>query len=268
MFKSVMMSWDGKVWEALLDMPCPLPLSAQASSTAFLFFKKKNQPAKLSYIKAFAHATLCLEFRPSLPTTESFSFLFSFLAAPGYMWILVLSSPTRDWARAPCTGRQRLNSPATGEIPPFSFLLMSPPQRPSCGKRVPQAPPSNFSLSLLSLFHSQHLSQSVIYVFCLLSSECAPGGLGPFCFLCPQRWHSVQRKDSRNICEVNQWTWEPLSHNLVCYQKVNEERKPAFICPVFKCAVLSRSVVSDSATPWTVARQAPLSIVHQALYQI
>ena len=26
------------------------------------------------------------------------------------------------------------------------------------------------------------------------------------------------------------------------------------------CAVLSRSVVSDSATPWTVARQAPLSM--------
>ena len=26
------------------------------------------------------------------------------------------------------------------------------------------------------------------------------------------------------------------------------------------CAVLSHSVVSDSATPWTVARQAPLSL--------
>ena len=26
------------------------------------------------------------------------------------------------------------------------------------------------------------------------------------------------------------------------------------------CAVLSRSVVSDSATPWTVAHQAPLSM--------
>ena len=26
------------------------------------------------------------------------------------------------------------------------------------------------------------------------------------------------------------------------------------------CAVLSDSVVSDSATPWTVARQAPLSL--------
>ena len=36
--------------------------------------------------------------------------------------------------------------------------------------------------------------------------------------------------------------------------------EPVLILLVMPRAVLSRSVVSDSATPWTVARQAPLSM--------
>ena len=52
-FKSEMRSWDGKVWEALLCMPCPLPLSAPASSTAFLFH------FYISLQNSFLHQGLC-----------------------------------------------------------------------------------------------------------------------------------------------------------------------------------------------------------------
>ena len=244
--------------------PCPYLLQLPQLPSFFIFISACKT---LSYIKAFAHATLCLEFRPGLPTTESFSFLFLVLAAPGYTWTLVLSSPTSDWACAPCAGGQMLNSRATGEIPPFSFLLMSPPPREHpVGSRCPKHHhPISFNLYFHCFIHSTYPSPSSFTYSVSFYQNVRSRRVGTFSVSCPQHWHSVQRKDSRNICEVNQWTWEPLSHNLVCSQIVNQERKPAFTCPVFKCAVLSRSVVSDSETPWTTAHQAPPSMrIHQA----
>ena len=44
---------------------------------------------------------------------------------------------------------------------------------------------------------------------------------------------------------------------------INRDINITFLLPA--CAVLSRSVLSDSVTPWTVAHQAPLSTgIHQA----
>lgn len=165
-----MRSWDGKVWEARLDMPCPLPLSAQASSTAFLFFFFLIKSA----CKTLLHQGLCTCYPlPGIPPWSSNNWVlqlpFSFSAVPGYMWILVLSSPTRGWAHAPCPGRQRLNSRATREIPPFSFLLMSPPHRDHpVGSRCPK---HHHPISLYLYFHCfiHSIYRNLSFLFCVLS---------------------------------------------------------------------------------------------------
>ena len=43
-----------------------------------------------------------------------------------------------------------------------------------------------------------------------------------------------------------------------CWVRMNDFREP--LCSLFVCVCVCDSVVSDSATPWTVTHQAPLSM--------
>lgn len=100
--------------------PCPTCLApapiCSSFSTAFLsFFFLIKSACKPPTSRPLKYATFCLGIPPWSSNNWVPSFSSSFLAVPGYMWILVLSSPTRGWAHAPALEGRGLTAGPPGK---------------------------------------------------------------------------------------------------------------------------------------------------------